>query len=72
VRIAAVGEQTAVAGYGLAGAVVVIAEDAAQAVAAWRALPSDITVAIVTERVAHALQASAAADEGPMMVVIPR
>ena len=71
-RIAALGEQTAVTGYALAGALVVVAENAAQAIEAWRSLPTDVAIVVVTEQVAQALQESVSVSDGPMMAVIPR
>ena len=51
-RAAVIGEATAVEGFGLAGAVVCPAENRAEAAAAWRSLPPDIAVVVVTARAA--------------------
>lgn len=68
-RVAAIGERIQVEGFGLAGAVLYPAEDADQVRAAWRSLPADVAVVILT---------AAAASVGgqppgplPLTVVIP-
>ncbi|MGE5131964.1 MAG: hypothetical protein ACM32E_03530 [Gemmatimonadota bacterium] len=47
-RVAVIGDGVRVSGYALAGALVCPAADAAQARAAWAALPPDIAVVILT------------------------
>ena len=49
---AVIGEELRVQGYALAGALVCPAEDHDGAAAAWRSLPPDIAVAILTPRTA--------------------
>jgi vacuolar-type H+-ATPase subunit F/Vma7 len=51
-RAAVIGEATAVQGYALAGALVCAAENPDEAAAAWRALPADIAVVVLTARAA--------------------
>ena len=51
-RAAVIGEAVRVQGYALAGAVVYPAEDADQARAAWRSLPPDTAVVVLTARAA--------------------
>ena len=51
-RVAVVGEGVRVQGFALAGALVFAAEDAAGARAAWRSLPPDVAVAVLTPRAA--------------------
>jgi vacuolar-type H+-ATPase subunit F/Vma7 len=51
-RAAVIGEATAVQGFALAGAVVCPAEDQDEAAAAWRSLPPDIVVVVLTARAA--------------------
>jgi len=51
-RAAVIGEATAVSGYGLAGAIVYPADTRAQAVAAWRSLPAQVAVVLLTARAA--------------------
>lgn len=59
-RIVAIGEGVKVRCYGLAGAHVVVAEDADTAAAAWAALAPDVVLAILTRR-----SAAAVADREP-------
>jgi vacuolar-type H+-ATPase subunit F/Vma7 len=47
-RAAVIGEATRTAGFALAGAVVLVAEDQDEARAAWRSLPADIAVLVLT------------------------
>ena len=54
-RIVVIGERQAVAGYRLAGADVVEAEDAEAARAAWAALPDDTGLVLVTASARGAL-----------------
>jgi vacuolar-type H+-ATPase subunit F/Vma7 len=51
-RAAVIGEATAIQGFALAGAVVCPAENQDEAAAAWRSLPPDIAVVVVTARAA--------------------
>jgi vacuolar-type H+-ATPase subunit F/Vma7 len=51
-RAAVIGEGTAVQGFALAGAVVCPAENQDEAAAAWRSLPPDIAVVVLTARAA--------------------
>ena len=55
-RVAVIGEEARVRGFALAGALVFAAEDAAGARAAWRSLPADVAVAVLTPRAAGWLQ----------------
>jgi vacuolar-type H+-ATPase subunit F/Vma7 len=54
-RVAVVGEQVRVQGFALAGAQVLVAEDAQAARAAWDALDGDVAVVVLTARAAEAL-----------------
>ena len=47
-RVAVIGEAVRTAGFALAGAVVTTAETPEETLAAWRALPGDIAVLILT------------------------
>jgi vacuolar-type H+-ATPase subunit F/Vma7 len=69
--IAAIGEETAVAGYALAGAVVLPAEDPDAVLAAWNSLAADVEVVILTARAMRALEYARTADLHPLTVVIP-
>ena len=51
-RVAVIGEEARVRGFALAGALVFAAEDAAAARAAWRSLPPDVAMAVLTPRAA--------------------
>lgn len=53
--VAVIGEETRVRGFGLAGAVVLVADTPAAARAAWAALPRDVSLAILTPAAASAL-----------------
>ncbi len=70
-RVAVIGEETAVAGYALAGAVVVLAEDGAAVQRGWDALPDDVEVVVLTVRAAEALGARRTEAEMPLTVVMP-
>jgi len=67
-RAAVIGEAVRVQGYALAGAVVYPAEDADEARAAWRALPPDIAVVVLTARAAGWL--GEAARRGDVLPVV--
>jgi hypothetical protein len=69
-RVAALGERLAVQGFGLAGALVLAAEDAAAARAAWRTLPPDMAVVILTRAAADAVGEPALAAAAPLTVVL--
>jgi hypothetical protein len=70
-RVAALGEGVRVQAYGLAGALVVAAEDADAVRAGWRRLPGDVAVVILTPAAAAALDLPGAAPDGPLPVVLP-
>ncbi len=66
-RIAAIGAGIAVQGFGLAGALVFPAETADEIRAAWRALPVDVDVVLLTPGAADAI----APVTRPLVAVIP-
>ena len=70
-RIGALGAANQVEGFALAGAVVFVAEEPAAVEAAWRALPDDIAVLVLTPAAAETLRSRL--DEQPRLlpVVIP-
>lgn len=70
-RAAVIGEAVRVEGYALAGALVCPAEDADQARAAWRSLPPDIAVVVMTARVAGWLGEAPQRRGGVLPVVMP-
>ena len=70
-RAAVIGEASRVQGYALAGAVVYPAEDEAAVRAAWRALPADVEVVIVTTKAAAWLGSALTVRPVPLPVVMP-
>ena len=70
-RAAVIGEMVRVRGYGLAGAVVYPAEDADQARTAWRTMPPDIAVVVLTARAAAWLGEAPQRRDGVLQVVMP-
>jgi len=73
-RLAVLGERGRVAGYALAGALVVVADDDAAVRAAWTGLvedpAGDVDVLVVTRRAADALPADFADRDRPLTVVM--
>jgi vacuolar-type H+-ATPase subunit F/Vma7 len=70
-RVVVIGEGTAVAGYALAGAVVVPAEDPEAVLAAWDSLATDVGVVILTPRAARAVGPRRTTALRPLTVVMP-
>jgi vacuolar-type H+-ATPase subunit F/Vma7 len=70
-RVAALGEPLVVAGYALAGAVVLPAEGESQVRAAWDDLPEDVDVVLLTAAAARCLGQTLAPTSHPLTVVIP-
>lgn len=70
-RVAVLGEEVSVQGYGLAGAVVVVAEDADAVRAAWDSLDEDVAVVILTQTAAQVLGEALTAGQQPLAVVMP-
>jgi vacuolar-type H+-ATPase subunit F/Vma7 len=69
-RIAVLGERIRVAGFGLAGAFVEEAESPSAVWDAWRALPEDVAVVVLTPAAAEALGPER--ERGwPVTVVMP-
>jgi vacuolar-type H+-ATPase subunit F/Vma7 len=68
-RIAAIGEAYRVQGLGLAGVLVLTADDPDEVRLRWSALPSEVALVILTPRADEAL-ADRAVD--PLTVVMPR
>jgi hypothetical protein len=63
-RVAVIGEGVRVQGFVLGGALVFAAEDPAGARAAWRSLPPDVEVAVLTPRAAEWLRDVTGGDGG--------
>lgn len=66
--VAAIGAPAQVTGFALGGAQVFAVDSAAQARAAWQALPDDVAVVILTQDAADAVGAERA---GRLTVVLP-
>lgn len=62
-RVAAIGEQTRVAGLALAGTVVLVAEEPDAVRRTWRSLPDDVELVILTPAAAEALNLDSAPPE---------
>jgi vacuolar-type H+-ATPase subunit F/Vma7 len=69
-RIAAIGERERVRGFAFAGVHVAAAEDPQGARAAWRALPADIALVILTPAAHSALQVELDASERLLSAVM--
>lgn len=69
--LAALGEPASVEGFALAGVRVVEAADAEAVRSAWRTLPPEVAVVILTPRAAEALGSRASDPRGPLTVVLP-
>ena len=69
-RAAVIGEAVRTAGFALAGAVVTTAETPEEARAAWRALPADIAVLVLTPRAAGWLDDSRSRDTRRDLLVV--
>jgi vacuolar-type H+-ATPase subunit F/Vma7 len=72
-RVVALGEQVRVGGFALAGSHVVAAEDAAAVRDAFRALPGDVAVVLLTPRAAAAVEDLLVdpSPDAPLTVVLP-
>lgn len=66
-----IGTQSLVAGFGLAGARVYLADSPAQVRAAWDELPDAVAVVLLTEAAADAVGAERVAPLAPLSVVMP-
>jgi vacuolar-type H+-ATPase subunit F/Vma7 len=69
--IAVIGERAAVEGYGLAGAVVTVAEDPSAVRAAVRGLPPQVALVVLTRAAAAALAPDLASTMDRQVVVLP-
>ncbi len=70
-RVAVIGEPLRIHLYGLTGAVLCPATDQAEAVLAWREMPDDIEVAVLTPRAARWLASEIARRPGVLPVLLP-
>jgi hypothetical protein len=69
-RVAVIGEPQRIREYGLAGAVLCPASNEAEAVFAWRTLPDDIEVAVLTPRAARWLASEIARRPAVLPVLL--
>ena len=67
--VAVIGEASLVGGFALAGAVVLVADDPEAVRAAWRGLPNDVCVVMLTEAAAAA-DAERATGTWPLVAVM--
>jgi hypothetical protein len=70
-RAAVIGEPLLIYGYGLAGALLCPASDRAAAVRAWKGLPADVSVAVLTGSAARWLADELASRPGVLPVETP-
>lgn len=70
--VLALGEPALLAGYALAGAVVVAAEGPVEVRRAWDAVGDDVALVLLSPTAAEALAERRDAPGGPLSVVIPR
>ena len=70
-RAAVIGEAVRTAGFALAGAVVLAAENEEEARAAWRSLPADVAVLVLTARAAAWLGQAPQTRRDVLLVVMP-
>jgi vacuolar-type H+-ATPase subunit F/Vma7 len=70
-RVAVIGEQARVAGFGLAGALLRVAESPDAVRAAWRSLPDDVAVVLLTPAAAGTLGEVVRDRPMPLTVVMP-
>jgi vacuolar-type H+-ATPase subunit F/Vma7 len=70
-RVAVIGEPLRIYGYGLAGAVLCPVSDQAEAALAWRDLPDDVAVAVLTPSAARWLASETARRPSVLPVLLP-
>jgi vacuolar-type H+-ATPase subunit F/Vma7 len=70
-RAAVIGEAVRTEGFALAGALVLPAEDLAEARAAWDALPADVAVLVLTPRAAGWLGEAPQSRRDVLLAVMP-
>ena len=69
--VAVLGERALVQGFALAGARILVAENAASVRDQWEPMPNDVLVVIVTPSAAAELPGIRSSADGPMTVVMP-
>jgi vacuolar-type H+-ATPase subunit F/Vma7 len=68
-KIAVIGEGAKVLGFGMAGAILLPAEEAEAVLAAWRSLEPDVDIVVLTTRAARVLAGRTAS--WPLTAVMP-
>ena len=68
--VAVIGERVAVQGYGLAGALVLVAEEPATVHSAWWSLPEDVGVVILSREAAKTLAEQVRGRTWPLVAVM--
>jgi len=69
-RVAVIGDEPLVRGFALAGALVIAAGEPDEVRGAWRALPDDVTLVILTEAAAAAVDPQGQAGDLPLVAVM--
>lgn len=70
-RVAAIGAEAEVRGFGLAGVLVLPTDDDESARAAWRALPGDVALVILGPGAAAAVDPPLGTGTAPIVAVLP-
>ncbi len=70
-RLVVLGEAVRVEGFALAGATVLVADDADAVRRTWASLPGDVAVVLLTAKAAAALAGDSALREGVLSAVMP-
>jgi vacuolar-type H+-ATPase subunit F/Vma7 len=70
-QVAVIGERVAVQGFGLAGALIRVAETPDEVADGWRTLPAEVEVVLLTPAAAQALSGELDADTAPLTAVLP-
>ena len=70
-RFVAIGAESRVRGYELAGVLVLVAVDPQEVRALWHDLPEDVAIVILTKQSAEALGDEALATVSPLTAVLP-
>jgi vacuolar-type H+-ATPase subunit F/Vma7 len=70
-RVAAIGRPSEVAGFGLAGALVVPARTEAGTRDGWAGLPDDVEVVVLTAEASRVLGDATTRPDAPLTVVMP-
>lgn len=69
-HVAVIGARTAVQGYGLAGALVRVADEPDVVRRAWMTLPADVRIVVLTPAARAALNEQIDATTGPLIAVM--